>query len=91
MRELENVIERAATLCENNHITLGDLPERLLEGHDLNLADDKTLKSITRETQRRHIARVLRESNGDKKAAAQVLSISVPSLYRKLDELELKD
>jgi len=91
VRELENVIERAATLCEHNHITLRDLPERLIEGHDLTLVDDKTLRSVTRETQRRHIARVLRETNGDKKAAAQLLSISIPSLYRKLDELQLKD
>jgi two-component system response regulator AtoC len=91
VRELENVIERAATLCENNHISLTDLPERLLEGHDLDLVGDRTLRSVTRDTQRRHIARVLRETEGDKKAAAKLLEISVPSLYRKLDELQLKD
>jgi DNA-binding NtrC family response regulator len=91
VRELENVIERAATLCENNHIDLGDLPDRLLEGHDLELVGDRTLRSVTRDTQRRHIARVLRETEGDKKAAAKLLEISVPSLYRKLDELQLKE
>ena len=91
VRELENVIERATTLCENSHITPADLPERLLEGHDLKLVHDKTLKSVTRDTQRRHIARMLRETEGDKKAAARLLEISVPSLYRKLDELHLKD
>jgi transcriptional regulator with PAS, ATPase and Fis domain len=91
VRELENVIERAATLCDNCRITLGDLPERLLEGHDLDLVGDRTLKSVTRDTQRRHIARVLRELDGDKRAAAKVLEISIPSLYRKLDELQLKD
>ena len=91
VRELENVIERAATLCEGNHIAVGDLPERLLEGHDLTLVHDKTLRSVTRDTQRRHIARVLRETDGDKKAAAKALEISVPSLYRKLDELHLKE
>ena len=91
VRELENVIERAATLCEGNHIAVGDLPERLLEGHDLTLVHDKTLRSVTRDTQRRHIARVLRETAGDKKAAAKALEISVPSLYRKLDELHLKE
>ena len=91
VRELENVIERAATLCENNHIDLVDLPDRLLEGHDLELVGDRTLRSVTRDTQRRHIARVLRETEGDKKAAAKLLEISVPSLYRKLDELQLKE
>ena len=91
VRELENVIERAATLCEGNHIAVGDLPERLLEGYDLTLVHDKTLRSVTRDTQRRHIARVLRETDGDKKAAAKALEISVPSLYRKLDELHLKE
>jgi transcriptional regulator with PAS, ATPase and Fis domain len=34
---------------------------------------------------------VLRGTGGDKKAAARLLEISVPSLYRKLDELQLKD
>ena len=68
-----------------------DLPERLLEGHDLSLVHDRTLKSITRDTQRRHIARVLRETEGDKKQAAKLLEISVPSLYRKIDKLHLKD
>jgi DNA-binding NtrC family response regulator len=91
VRELENVIERAATLCDNRHITLAELPDRLLEGHDLKLVHDKTLRAVTRDTQRRHIARVLRETGGDKKAAARLLEISVPSLYRKLDELQLKD
>ncbi|MBN1918643.1 MAG: sigma 54-interacting transcriptional regulator, partial [Verrucomicrobia bacterium] len=91
VRELENVIERAATLCDHCRITLADLPERLLEGHDLDVVGDRTLKSITRDTQRRHIARVLRETGGDKRAAAKVLEISVPSLYRKLDELRLKE
>jgi len=91
VRELENVIERAVTLCENSHIGVSDLPERLLEGHDLVLVHDKTLRSVTRDTQRRHIARVLRETEGDKKEAAKVLEISIPSLYRKLDELQLKD
>jgi len=91
VRELENVIERAATLCDGTRITVADLPERLLEGHDLKLVGDRTLKSVTRDTQRRHIARVLRETNGDKKAAAERLAISVPSLYRKLDELQLKE
>ncbi len=91
VRELENVIERAATLSETTRITLIDLPERLLEGHDLSLVHDRTLKSITRDTQRRHIARMLRETEGDKKQAAKLLEISVPSLYRKIDELHLKD
>jgi DNA-binding NtrC family response regulator len=91
VRELENVIERAATLCDNNRITVADLPERLLEGHDLSLIGDRTLKAITRDIQRRHIARVLGETGGDKKAAAKLLEISIPSLYRKLDELQLKD
>jgi two-component system response regulator AtoC len=91
VRELENVIERAATLCDNNRIKVADLPERLLEGHDLNLVGDRTLKAITRDIQRRHIARVLGETGGDKKAAAKLLEISVPSLYRKLDELQLKE
>lgn len=90
VRELENVIERAVTLCENELITLSDFPEKLLEGQPEFIVKDKKLKTIIEDSERKHILKVLKETNGDKKEAAQIMGISIPSLYRKLQVLKIE-
>ncbi|NQT82091.1 sigma-54-dependent Fis family transcriptional regulator [bacterium] len=91
IRELENVIERGSTLCEGDVIVAEDLPPRLLNGADSRRRGDYTLKNILKDSERRHIRNVLRKTDGDKKKAAEILAISVPSLYRKLDQLDIRD
>ncbi len=90
VRELENVIERAVTLCENELITPSDFPQKLLEGQPEFIVKDKKLKTIMKDSERKHILKVLKETNGDKKEAAQILGISIPSLYRKLQVLKIE-
>lgn len=90
VREIENVIERATTLCEGDVILPEDLPPRLLSGSD-GAAADNTLKTVVRGSERKHIRNMLRQTQGDKKKAAEILSISIPSLYRKLDQLGIHD
>jgi DNA-binding NtrC family response regulator len=91
IRELENVVERAATLCEGDTITPFDLPPRLLEESARSGRTDNTLKSVLRDHERAHIRSILRRADGDKRKAAEALGISIPSLYRKLDLLAIKD
>ena len=92
VRELENVVERAATLCEGGSITPSDLPPRLLEeSARTEQLPDKTLKSLLRDHERFHIRNILKRADGDKRKAAETLGISLPSLYRKLELLEIKD
>ncbi len=91
IRELENVVERAATLCDGDTIDPSDLPPRLLEQSTGSGRTDNTLKSVLRDSERAHITSVMRRMDGDKKRAAEALGISIPSLYRKLDQLELKN
>lgn len=91
IRELENVVERAATLCEGDTITPFDLPPRLLEESARSGHTDNTLRSVLRDHERAHIRSILRRADGDKKKAAEALGISIPSLYRKLDLLAIKD
>jgi len=93
VRELENVIERASTLCEGDVIMPQDLPPRLLEGWQTPPAagSDITLKSVVRDSERNHIRSILSQTNGDKKKAAEILGISIPSLYRKLEQLGIRD
>ena len=85
VREVENLIERAVTLCDENEITPIDLPEALTAGHKLGLPRDNSLRSVLLDSEYRHITSVLEDMDGNKKAAAKVLGISLPSLYRKLE------
>ena len=83
LRELRNVVERAAILAEGETIQLLDLPEeinRLLEGQssDVLLGGDFTLEDLENE----HIRRVIRRVK-KRKYAAQILGIDSVTLYRK--------
>lgn len=91
VRELENVVERASTLCEGDTIKPEDLPPRLLEHCATARRADITLRSILRDSERSHIQNIMRETHGDKKKAAEVLGISIPSLYRKLEHLGIRE
>jgi DNA-binding NtrC family response regulator len=47
------------------------------------------LKEAMHAYERSHIERVLRKMDGDKKAAAEALGMSLSSLYRKLNDLAI--
>jgi two-component system response regulator PilR (NtrC family) len=88
VRELDNVIEHAMILGDGEWITLQDLPRPLRETSDAGLppvGDD--LREALRAYERIHIETVLRRTQGDKRKAADLLGLSLSSLYRKLDEL----
>lgn len=83
IRELENRIERAVILCDNNTVTATDL--------DLNnitvaeMADDGQLSGIERST----IERSLIKHNHNISKAAEELGLSRAALYRRMDKYEL--
>jgi len=87
VRELENVIERAVLLCDNEYITMEDLPPTTSKNRDDYYPDD--LKEASKNFERQHIAALLRRSDGDKKKAADLLNIGLSSLYRKIEELDV--
>lgn len=90
VRELDNLLERAMILGNGEWITLSDLPRR--EGHDhapvLPVTDN--LKDAVQAYERSHIENVLKKVANDKKSAAEALGMSLSSLYRKLDELQIQ-
>lgn len=86
IRELENVIERALILCENDIITKNDLPPNLTRIEPPPEVPAK-LKEAVASFEREHISHILKSTGGDKEQAAQILGISLSSLYRKIDEL----
>jgi DNA-binding NtrC family response regulator len=93
IRELENVIERAAILCQNNIIEPRDLSlstsSMMLpsSGHGENkIGTALPLKEI----ERMHIEGVLRSFRGNKTESAKVLGISLKTLYTKIQQYQIK-
>lgn len=88
VRELDNALQRAVILGEGGLITLLDLPPDLVPlESDPALVDD--LNEAVRRFERQHIERILRQYP-DKKDAAKHLGLALSSLYRRINELDLK-
>jgi two-component system response regulator HydG len=89
VREVENVVERAMALGSGPLIQLADLPSNLqfTTGERISLTDE--LLPLA-ELEKRAILRAVRESGGDKVAAARLLGIGKTTLYRKLKQYQLE-
>lgn len=83
VRELRNVIERSAIICDNQ-ITLEDLPIELLH-HPCSHSDDKGDEFELAAIERKHILKVLQHTHGNKTETARLLKIGLATLYRKID------
>ncbi|RCK72080.1 MAG: Response regulator of zinc sigma-54-dependent two-component system [Ignavibacteriae bacterium] len=93
IRELENVLERAAILAKGDTI----------QPSDLSLAPNLTQKAISssadnlignripiKEIEKLHIEGVLRNLKGNKVEAAKVLGISLKTLYTKIHQYQIE-
>ena len=82
VRELENVIERAVTLSHHSIILPEDLPWRLrVEPSAIRATSLPSQISLT-ELEKLYIKKVLEETGGNKKKAADILGIDRRTLYR---------
>ena len=88
IRELENIIQRAVVLTQNDTIELASLPNELhqiivpqLSNKNLVLPEEATLMEI----ENVWISHVLEACHGNKTLAAQKLGIDPSTLYRKLN------
>ncbi len=94
VRQLENVLNRARILAEDDLITVADLPPEItrsahaLEATGTAIAAQGYLRDQLREFEAALIHRVLAETGDDRRVAAQRLGIGLSSLYRKLEEFE---
>ncbi|MBS1982708.1 MAG: sigma-54-dependent Fis family transcriptional regulator, partial [Bdellovibrionales bacterium] len=85
IRELENALDHAATLCWGDArmiIELRDLPDTI-QFATMGTGKDQQLKDIVRNFEREYIASTVRRL-GSKEQAAEVLGLSLATLYRKL-------
>lgn len=104
VRELKNVMERSAIVCDSS-LTLQDLPLDLQFSESSFSASDLIKNTSTEresghelggtdfelaEIEKRHIARVLQYTKGNKTEAARLLKIGLTTLYRKIDEYDFR-
>jgi transcriptional regulator with PAS, ATPase and Fis domain len=89
VRELDNVIEHTMILAEGVRITVKDLPASIVASSLGNAAFTFNLKDALRQFEKQHILRALERAGQDRKEAAMLLDISLSSLYRKIEELEI--
>jgi two-component system response regulator AtoC len=88
VRELRNTVQRAALLTTRPTLVATDLPERIV-GHRARPGggrDDAGQLLSLRELERSYILEVLREVQGNRTRAAEILGVDRKTLYRKLAE-----
>jgi DNA-binding NtrC family response regulator len=84
VRELRNVIQRAVVLSGTGFIAPEHLPENVLRTAPVAPATPAGSVTPIREMERDLILRALEETGHDKRRAAQLLGISLKTLYNKL-------
>jgi DNA-binding NtrC family response regulator len=89
VRELENAVERAMALGSGPILHVGDLPSNL-QYPSSERAPEKDELLPLEELERRAILRTLRQTTGDKLAAARILGIGKTTLYRKLKQYHME-
>jgi two-component system response regulator AtoC len=84
VRELQNVIHRAFLLSKDDIIGPHDLPSDLVSDQRIPI---KRLEDVERE----HILKVLREVDGKRGKAAEILDVDPKTLYRKLSHYGINE
>lgn len=97
VRELQNVMERAAIISKSKRIELTDLPRDIIEAGNLDLHKTKeqvlispSIPTAVALLEKKMISEALLECQGNKAKAARQLEISERSLWNKLDLYQLK-
>ena len=85
IRELDNILERGMILGNGEWISPADLPGQRSNEVEFGTEDDLT-KAIEL-YEKSHIERTLIKAGGDKMRAAELMGLSLSTLYRKIEKL----
>lgn len=85
IRELRNIIERAAILAEGPSIRPQDIPRDIRDRLTGRPTEAQSLDDFVGHEERNFIIKVLKEHGGNKSKAAKALGISRRNLYRKME------
>lgn len=89
IRELENIMERAVTLCAGNAIELQHLPLDFQQPQFQVQRHQRREFLTLEENEKEYIAWVVKQVSGNKTKAADILGIDRVSLWRKMKRYEL--
>ncbi|WP_313270537.1 sigma-54-dependent transcriptional regulator [Epilithonimonas vandammei] len=91
IRELRNIIERSIILSDNEELKIESLPN---EFQILNNNQQESTRPLSAfelaSSEKIHIQKVLNYANGNKTKTAELLGIALTTLYRKLEEYQIK-
>ncbi len=90
IRELDNVLERAMILGNGEWIAPADLPGHGSAATDGEYVAEDNLTKAIELYEKTHIERTLGKTAGDKIRAAELLGLSLSTLYRKIEKLEIE-
>ena len=85
IRELRNVIERSMIVCDKQ-LTLQDLPIEIQNARQEDYSGKNYSEFELAAMEKRHIAKVLQHTKGNKAEASRLLKIGLTTLYRKIEE-----
>ncbi|MBI5646048.1 MAG: sigma-54-dependent Fis family transcriptional regulator [Ignavibacteriae bacterium] len=90
VRELENVVERAIILTSGDVIEPADIMLDYANGNEtMGAPSSEVAKMSLSDMESIHIERVLKEQNYNKRAAADILGISLRTLYTKIYDYQI--
>ncbi len=93
VRELENTIERSIILADSKRIKPEHLAIRLATNDEIRLREGAGLRDVGQAAQRRAergmIIRVLTETRGNKRKAAEILQIDYTTLFDKIKKYDI--
>jgi two-component system response regulator PilR (NtrC family) len=92
VRELENILERAVTLCEGDEIGLDDLqlPATAATQLQPEISEELPLEAYLEQVEREAIVKALEETRWNRTAAAKKLGISFRALRYRLNKLGIE-
>ena len=90
IRELENVIQRAAVMAGDRPITPADLKILIGRAAPVVAAQDRETIRPLRDIERDHVSRALQQMGWNIKAASEALGISRVTLYKKIRDFGLQ-
>ena len=90
IRELDNVLERAMILGNGEWIGPADLPGHTSAAPDGDYSLEDNLTKAIELYEKTHIERTLAKTSGDKIRAAELLGLSLSTLYRKIEKCRIQ-
>jgi len=89
VRELENILEHALIICQNDVIDIQHLPDYLRNNHTAQAPLNPVFKNTPNNIELDKILRILNQCKGNKTKAARILGMNRTTLWRKMKQYDV--